>query len=311
MDVSIIYVNYYTKALILDSIRSVKKYTVNISYEIIIVDNNTEDLSEILDHYNDVKILKLPVNVGFGIANNKGAEIARGKYILFLNPDTVLLNNAIFLLFKALDKHSNYGAVGGNLFDEKMNPMHSYMWVSLSVPYILRTVFLPKKFYSSIKYQFNFSNKHRKVGYSTGADLMIRRHLFEKVNGFSEVIFMYYEDVDLCVRVRNEKFDIVNIPQARIQHLEGRSLKEGSDTEKQRKRLEMNIESQAKFLYNTLGKRKSLMLLQLAIGLFALKSFFYKVANLNNFNYIRDNMNFYLLLKKKYIDYEKSINTRV
>lgn len=311
MDVSIIYVNYYTKALILDSIRSVKKYTVNISYEIIIVDNNTEDLSEILDHYNDVKILKLPVNVGFGIANNKGAEIARGKYILFLNPDTVLLNNAIFLLFKALDKHSNYGAVGGNLFDEKMNPMHSYMWVTLSVPYILRTVFLPKKFYSSIKNQFNFSNKHRKVGYSTGADLMIRRHLFEKVNGFSEVIFMYYEDVDLCVRVRNEKFDIVNIPQARIQHLEGRSLKEGSDTEKQRKRLEMNIESQAKFLYNTLGKRKSLMLLQLAIGLFALKSFFYKVANLNNFNYIRDNMNFYLLLKKKYIDYEKSINTRV
>lgn len=57
MDVSIIYVNYYTKALILDSIRSVKKYTVNISYEIIIVDNNTEDLSEILDLYYDVSPL--------------------------------------------------------------------------------------------------------------------------------------------------------------------------------------------------------------------------------------------------------------
>lgn len=110
MDVSIIYVNYFTKDLILDSIRSVKKYTENISYEIIIVDNNTEDLSEIQNSFTDVKILKLPKNEGFGIANNKGAEIASGQYILFLNPDTLLLNNAVFLLFNALSEHCNYSA---------------------------------------------------------------------------------------------------------------------------------------------------------------------------------------------------------
>ena len=167
---------------------------------------------------------------------------------MFLNPDTVLLNNAIFLLFKALDKHSNYGAVGGNLFDEKMNPMHSYMWVTLSVPYILRTVFLPKKFYSSIKYQFNFSNKHKKVGYSTGADLMIRRHLFEKVNGFSNVIFMYYEDAEMARRWQKAGYKNVVILGPSIVHLVG-----GSDRRKTFNRREMVMNSM--FMYFTKDRK--------------------------------------------------------
>ena len=311
MDVSIIYVNYYTKELIIESIKSVIRHTENIQYEIIIVDNNTQDLSELKMKFKNVEVVQLSSNLGFGMANNKGSEIAKGKYLLFLNPDTIILNNAIYILFNALNKHQQYGIVGGNLFDENLKPMHSYMWVTLSFSYIFRKALMPKRFYASIKYQFNFSEKDKLVGYSTGADLMIRRSIFDEIKGFSDKIFMYYEDVDLCIKTKRLKYDVANIPQAHIQHLEGRSIQGGCEYEKQQKRLNMNIKSQIKVLYYTIGRSKSLWILNVAILLFTIKAIIYRIVNKKKCSFINNQKNFYLLLKKGFLEYEKSFNTRI
>lgn len=97
MDVSIIYVNYRTSRLLIDSINSVKEKTQGILYEIIIVDNNSGDgsLAKIQEIHPDVITIQSEKNVGFGRANNLGLKKADGKYIFFLNPDTLLRNNAI------------------------------------------------------------------------------------------------------------------------------------------------------------------------------------------------------------------------
>ena len=97
MDVSLIIINYNTSLLIKDLLKSIYEKTEDITYEIIVVDNNpTEQFSIYLKDYLD-KIIYLPLkeNVGFGRANNEGLKVAKGRNIFFLNPDTLLVNNAI------------------------------------------------------------------------------------------------------------------------------------------------------------------------------------------------------------------------
>ena len=119
MDVSVIIVNYKTSQLLVQAIDSILDKTEDIVYEIIVVDNHSQDDSERVVHErygNRVTYLPLAENVGFGRANNEGLRIARGRNILFLNPDTILVNNAVRILSDYLDSHPDTGAVGGNLY---------------------------------------------------------------------------------------------------------------------------------------------------------------------------------------------------
>ena len=118
MDVSVIIVNYKTSQLLVQAIDSILDKTEDIVYEIIVVDNHSQDDSERVVHErygNQVTYLPLAENVGFGRANNEGLRIVRGRNILFLNPDTILVNNAVRILSDYLDSHPDTGAVGGNL----------------------------------------------------------------------------------------------------------------------------------------------------------------------------------------------------
>jgi len=105
MDVSIIIVNYKTFAYTKDAIASVFEKTEDVAYEVIVVDNNSPDGSgkEIQEYFNDkITFIQSPENLGFGRANNLGAKCSNGKYLFFLNPDTILLNNAPKILFDFL-----------------------------------------------------------------------------------------------------------------------------------------------------------------------------------------------------------------
>ena len=123
MDVSIIIVNYNTKDLLKECIDSIYEQTKEITFEIIVSDNGSSDGSiEMLKNYfPSVIIIENNANLGFGAANNRGLKIAHGKYIFYLNSDTVLLNNAVKCFFdfweQASDKDS-IGAIGANLLNE-------------------------------------------------------------------------------------------------------------------------------------------------------------------------------------------------
>ena len=256
MDLSIIIVNYNTANLILGCINSIKENTEGCSYEIIVVDNASNDnVDNVLT--DDIKLIKSNENLGFGKANNLGAQYANGKYLFLLNGDTLLLNNAVGILFNYLEANENVAVVGGNLFSIDKKPMHSY---SLQMP-SLKTIFcweiLPYRLYGKYNhknYEFNTTNTPIEVKYITGADMMIRQEVFAEVGGFDKDFFMYCEESELSNRILKKGYKIVNVPDAEIIHLEGASLSTKSDFNEKRYRM-MNTESQFLFYEKVYGEK--------------------------------------------------------
>lgn len=234
MDVSIIIVNYNTSKLIIDCVKSIINLTQGVEYEIIIVDNNSEPEFENtirgganLKKEQNCKFLGLPENIGFGRANNEGIKIARGRNIFFLNPDTILLNNAIKILSNFLDTHPKVGACGGNLIDADGNPTHSYKRILPGVFWEFNELlnnYPQKLIYGNINHYYNITNKPIKVGFITGADLMVKREVLEKTGTFSDEFFMYFEETDLCNRIHKSGYQIYSVPEAKICHLESKSF---------------------------------------------------------------------------------------
>lgn len=224
MDVSVIIVNYHTSALVMQCIASVVQWTQS-TYEVIVVDNATEpELGAALtERFGDkVVFVSLPENVGFGRANNAGLEVAQGRHILFLNPDTLLLNPAIDCLCDYLDQHPHTGAVGGNLYDGDRRPTHSYMRLFPSLR--LECVRLLGSLLLGRDAHFNYSGQVKRVAYITGADLMMPRRVLDAIGGYDPAFFMYYEETDLCKRVWQAHYVVESVPQAEIMHLEGASF---------------------------------------------------------------------------------------
>ena len=236
IDVSIIIVNYNTSVLIRDLIATIEEKTEGITYEIIVVDNNpTEQFTMDMKDYLD-KIIYLPLkeNVGFGRANNEGLKVAKGRNIFFLNPDTLLVNNAIKILSDYLDTNEKVGVCGGNLYDPKMNPNHSFMPMLPSPIWDINFLMfgLIFRLICGKNIQFNFTNKPLKVGYITGADMMIRRNVLNEVGSFDSDFFMYYEETELTYRIRKAGYESHSVPSAKIIHLEGKSCETSERREK-------------------------------------------------------------------------------
>lgn len=227
MDVSIIIVNYNTRELTSQCLDSICRVTEGVSYEIILVDNaSSDDSRECFQKDDRITYLYSEENLGFGRANNLGFAVARGRNILFLNPDTLLLNNAVKILSSVLDTSPEVGICGGNLFDAQMRPAMSFKRIFPGIMEELNNMLfhIPEKMRYGKSWYFNHTSEQMDVAYVSGADLMIRRSILEKVGPFSPGFFMYYEETDLCFRVYKAGYKIKSVPQAHIQHLEGRSF---------------------------------------------------------------------------------------
>lgn len=236
MDVSIIIVNYKTSTLLVQAIDSIFSKTEGISFEIIVIDNHSQDDSEriVREHYGN-RIIYLPLleNIGFGRANNEGIRIACGRNILFLNPDTILKNNAVRILSDYLDCHPDTGAVGGNLYSPDMKPNVSFNRVRPSI--FDETDQAMFRLLSRLRFGrnglFNYTGRPLEVGFIVGANLMIPGHILDKVGPFDPDFFMYYEETELCRRIAKAGYRIMSVPSAHIVHLEGRSFTQNFDRE--------------------------------------------------------------------------------
>tara|TARA_B100000886_G_scaffold340025_1_gene307527 strand:- start:2588 stop:3472 length:885 start_codon:yes stop_codon:yes gene_type:complete len=226
MDVSIIIVNYKTPNLLLNCIKSIFSETVAINFEIIVVDNNSNDGSRALinNNYPAVNYIQSNSNLGFGKANNLGIKSANGRNIFFLNSDTILISNAVKILSDFLDGNENVGVCGGNLFDMNKNPTHSYLKVFPGffselnqVLFSVYTNFFLKNSF------FNHGEKPIKVSYITGANMMVKRSIINSIGGFDPDFFLYFEETELQFRIYNSGFKIMNLPNSKIIHLEGAS----------------------------------------------------------------------------------------
>lgn len=232
MDASIIFVNYKTKDLTIQAIQSVIEKTDGLEYEIFVVDNNSQDgsIEAIEQEFPNINIIKNPINAGFGAANNLAIKQARGKYILCLNTDTLLINNAVKNMFDFMEKeeNKNVGVCGGYIFDKDLNSSNcggnfpsltDIIW-----KFGLRKIF-PKQYK---KYCVTLNSEDKKyiknIDYIAGADIFFRKSVLDKVGLFDEQFFMYYEETDLCKRIKDAGYEIKFVEDAQIQHFEGQSI---------------------------------------------------------------------------------------
>lgn len=225
MDVSVIFINYKTKDLTINAINSVIEKTQDLEYEIFVVDNNSQDgsIEAIEKEFPNINIIKNPVNAGFGAANNLAIKQAKGKYILCINTDTLLINNAIKEMFDFMETNQKVGVCGGNLYDADLKPVMSYanfpdFWNCLSLSWVLKKIFPVLRNHAEIK-------TVKEVDFITGADIFFRKSVLDDVGIFDEQFFMYSEEVDLCKRIKNAGHQIKIVPDAKIIHLEGKSAK--------------------------------------------------------------------------------------
>lgn len=231
IDVSIIFVNYKTSYLVKDVIASIKEKSQGFSYELIVVDNSQDEIEyqKLLEN-KEATIIDAKGNLGFGKANNLGAKIAKGKYLYFLNTDTLLMNNAIYELKKFLDEHNDVSIVGSNLYTKEGKPNHSFVPFEKNQKNEKKLNSIHVMFKKRVLHRridFNFSSKPLEIkGYVCGASLMMRKEDFDKLGGFDKDIFMYAEESLLCYRTIHElNKKIYNVPSSQIIHFEGGSFK--------------------------------------------------------------------------------------
>lgn len=214
-DVSIILVNYKTKDLAKDCIKSIYEKTDGLNFDIWLVDNNSDDgVKEMLDqNFPQVKFIQSGNNNGFGSANNVALRVVESKYVLLLNTDTLLKNNAIKIMFDFMEQDNTLGACGANLYDQDGKNIHSYGVFPTLKDFILKTFFLRYLFLKNEKRLkdkgFNTENDTKEVDYITGADVMIRKSVLDEVGIFNEKFFMYFEESELQYRIRQDRKSVV------------------------------------------------------------------------------------------------------
>jgi len=229
-NLSIIIVNWNSTAYLLTCIQSIYKYTRETQFEIIVVDNASpdDDVDSVKCQFPDVVLIKSSENLGFARANNLGFRASRGEYVVFLNPDTILINPAFDLLLSQVRLLPKAGVVGCTLFNEDRTIQTSAIQTFPTVfNQLLDVDFIRNRFPACPLWNFapllKGGDVPSPVEVVSGACMLLKREVFAQVGQFSEDYFMYAEDVDLCYKVAKANFANYFVPQAQIIHLGGKS----------------------------------------------------------------------------------------
>lgn len=223
MDVSVIYVNWNAAEEIAASIVSAKEHVRDLDYEIIVVDNDSPESCAVLEQ-DGVLLIRNPVNSGFGAGCNLGAAHSRGRYLLFLNPDTRLQNDILSCLSQFLDETPTAGGCGPMVLREDggidfgaaradINVLNEFLEHSTLAFRFPKNSILGHPHYLSWDHQST-----RTVDSLLGACMMFRREVFDSLGGFDENFFLYAEEVDLCRRTRKAGYDIYYVHTCKVLH---------------------------------------------------------------------------------------------
>ena len=235
IDVSVIIVNYNVKQFLLQALDSVYK-SQGITFEVFVVDNHSTDhsMESVKQLFPLVQCIENKTNLGFSKANNQALAKAQGRYVLFLNPDTVIEESTLSLCFRAMESDENRGALGvrmvdgrGRFLPESKRGLPT-LWSSLCKFTGLYKV-APNSSWLNGYYAGHLPEyENNTVDVLTGAFFFGRNDLIQKIGGFDEGFFMYGEDIDLSYRVRLEGYDVHYLGSATIIHYKGESTKKRS-----------------------------------------------------------------------------------
>ena len=226
MELSVVIVNYNVQYFLEQCILSVQAASQNLKVEIIVVDNNSTDESckLLLEKYPDIILLQNKENVGFSKANNQGVEVAKGEYVLILNPDTVVAEDTFTQILAYAKSKQNLGVLGVKLIDGSGN----------FLPESKRGIPTPQVSFNKL---FGISSKRTGKYYAThlgenetgivailvGAFMLLKRSVYNEVNGFDEAYFMYGEDIDLSYKILNKGYQNYYFAKTQVIHYKGES----------------------------------------------------------------------------------------
>ena len=230
LDVSIVIVSFNTKSLVENCIQSIIEQSINIRYEIIVVDNASSDgTAELIQSlFVNITLIQNSVNKGFAAANNQGITIAKGEYVLLLNSDTIILNNALDKVHSFIEKHSEISIIGcRQLFESlKLQPScRSFptIWNILTEASFLYVVLNKTKLFGSYYMTYFKYDRILKVDVVMGSFMFIRKKVFEQIGLLDEKFFFYSEETDFCYRAAQKKYFTYFYPDAEIIHIGGGS----------------------------------------------------------------------------------------
>jgi len=240
IDLSICIVTHNDASLVKDCLESIYKETKN-SFEIFVVDNGSTDntLALIRSNYPEVKIIENGANLGYPVANNRAIRQSVGRYILLLNPDTIVLDAGLDKLVAFLDSHPEAAVVGPQFSFPDGSFQFSYDWgISIKNYFVM---LIPSEILSLIKFANPFrrqnfeepytrkkwrSEKTIEVGRVRGCCMLVRREVIEQIGLLDERFFIYCEEVDWQRRMKKAGWKVYFSPDARIIHYWGASTKQ-------------------------------------------------------------------------------------
>jgi GT2 family glycosyltransferase len=268
-ELSIIIVNYNTCELIKKCLESIVGYLTNVTYEIIVIDNNSKDGSQdLLDHFarnnSNLKVICSNINLGFGKANNEGLKIADGKYVLFLNSDTYLIDLSIKAIIDWIESIDSCFGAGCLL----LNPDRSFGVSYGRFPELVTVIreVISNRYCKLRAIVPEKENVVKKIDFPCGAFFIVKKHLLDKIGYFDEQFFLYYEETDLAKRAKKCGYNIYYYGYTKIVHIGG-----ASESRRSSFITSMNFTSWSKYIKKHQGKVASYLIKQLLKSYFCAK----------------------------------------
>jgi len=266
MDLSIIIVNWNTKDLLLHCLDSLYQGAKGIEKEIFVVDNSSSDGSgtAVREIFPGVRLIENRVNMGFAKANNQAVSLSSGEYLLLLNPDTQVKDEAISKMLSFMKAYAKAGLVGAQLLNadgSKQNSIANFpsLATELFNKSVLRWLF-PDKFPGK---ETDYAGPVE-VDSVIGACMLVRREAVEQVGLLDEEYFLFLEETDWCYRMKKAGWKIYHIPQAEVLHFQGKS----AEAEKGKARIEYYRSRYHYFRKNKGRLQSSILFIGLMIKLF-------------------------------------------
>jgi N-acetylglucosaminyl-diphospho-decaprenol L-rhamnosyltransferase len=232
MQLSVIIVSYNVKYFLEQCLYSVEAACNNIDAEIFVVDNASTDnsIEYLQPKFPSIKFIQNNFNEGFAKANNKALQFAKGDYILYLNPDTIIAEDTLLNCVQFLNKNKSAGAVGVKMIDGSGNflPESKRAFPSIIASFFkmsgLASLFSHSAFFNRYALGNLDENKTHEVDILPGAFFMASRNILLQLNGFDEDFFMYGEDIDLSYRIKQTGYKNYYLGNLSIIHFKGESM---------------------------------------------------------------------------------------
>jgi len=269
MDVSVIIVNWNTRDILRDCLSSVFKETQGLEFEVIVIDNGSDDGSvEMVEaDFPEAIVIANAENRGFAAANNQGIAIAKGSFILLLNSDTMILDDAIGKTVVFARTHPDAAVVGCRV----LNPDHTMQRTCFMYPSVLNTflgatylykIFPKSKFFGREHMMWWGRDDVQAVDVVTGCFMLVRRRAIEQVGLMDERYFVYGEETDWCYRFKKAGWKIMFSPDGRIIHYAGQS------TSHKARAFRLQLEGSKLIFMKLYGSRAAFPFACLLVGLF-------------------------------------------